>query len=228
LCLWVAAPLHAAPIAVWDFDDGTANDSVGGYDLTAVGGGPAISGGIASFDGDEAAPSYLESTGFGGHPTWTLAIRIRATAPVDQGNFQGVFSNNTTAGASYSWQVENFGGEYQLRTSNGVYSIGTPTSGWDTIVIRKTGGGASADGDIWFNGVQVASSLGSNPGGLQNFRMGTNRNTSRFYAFDADWARVYDSIEDPSFVPEPGTGGLTALGLVALALRARRSRSLSA
>ncbi len=221
-CILVAFPLHAAQIAEWNFDDGTANDSVGSYDMTVIDGGPAISGGIALFDGDEATPSYLETAGFGGNPTWTVALRIRAATPVDQGNYQGIFSNNTSSSANFSWQIENFGGTYQLRTRVGVFTIGTPTGSFDTIVVRKTGGG---DGDVWFNGTQVVSSLGSNPGGLQHFRMGTNRNTSQFYAFEADWARVWDSVEDPTLVPEPNTGAMVALGIIHLAMRRRRERA---
>ena len=92
--------------------------------------------------------------------------------------------------------------------------IGTPTGGWDSIVVRKLNGG---DGDIWYNGVQVVSSIGSNPGGLQNFRIGTNRNSSAFYSFDLDYARVFDSVESPLAIPEPGTAILFGLGLIALA-----------
>lgn len=216
-----ASPAHALQIAEWNFDDGTANDSVGSFDMTVIDGGPAITSGIALFDGDEATPSYLETTGFGGNPTWTLALRIRVTAPIAQGNFQGIFSNNSSSSAAYSWQVENHGGVYQLRTQIGTFVIGTPSGDWDVIVVRKFSG---SDGDIWYNGSQAVASLGGNPGGLQNYRWGTNRNTSAFAAFEADWGRIYTTVEDPSFVPEPGTSGLLALGFVGLGLRARRMR----
>jgi hypothetical protein len=69
LLLLVADRAAAIQIAEWNFDDGTANDLFGGYDLTPIGGGPSISGGIATFDGDEASPSYLETVGYGGNPT---------------------------------------------------------------------------------------------------------------------------------------------------------------
>ncbi|MEM9173862.1 MAG: PEP-CTERM sorting domain-containing protein [Myxococcota bacterium] len=219
LVLFAAAPIHAAQIAEWNFDDGTPDDLFGTYDLNAVGGGPTISAGTALFDGDEGSPSFLETTGYGGSPDWSIALRIRSETPFDQGGWQGIFSNNDASTADYSWQVENFDGRYQFRTTGDVYDIGAPTGGWDSIVIRKTGGN---DGDIWFNGVQVVSSFGSNPGGLQNFRLGTNRNTNRFYAFEADFVRVYDSFEDPALIPEPSTALLLALGLVGLA--SRRSR----
>ena len=41
--LGLALPAHSARIAEWNFDDGTANDSVGAFDLSLVGGGPTIS-----------------------------------------------------------------------------------------------------------------------------------------------------------------------------------------
>ena len=210
----------ATQVAAWTFEDGTANDSFGAYDLTLVGGGPSIAGGIATFDGDEGSPSFLETTGYGGSPSWTIALQLRSHAPFDQGNFQGVFSNNSSSSANYSWQVESFGGVYQFRTGNGVYVIGTPTGGFDSIVIRKTGGN---DGDIWFNGVQVVANFGSNPGGLQNFRFGTNRNTNSFAAFDLGYAGVWDSFENPLLVPEPSSAILMLLGLAGLAVATPRA-----
>ncbi len=65
------------------------------------------------------------------------------------------------------------------------------------------------------------SSFGVNPGGLQNFRLGTNRNSNRFYAFEADWFQVYDSHENPEVIPEPSAALLIGLGLTSMA----RSRS---
>lgn len=207
---------HSTQIAEWNFDDGTANDSVGGFDLTPIGGGPTISGGLARFDGDEANPAYLEAAGFGGNPTWTLGIRLRADAPLAQGAFQGIFSNNNSSQANFSWQVENANGVYQFRTQQGTFVIGAATGGFDSIVVRKL---SSNDGDIFFNGVQVVSSFGFNPGGLQNFRVGTNRNTNNFYAFDLDFVRVFTTVESASTaaaVPEPSTALLFMLGLVGL------------
>lgn len=212
--LLVAGAASATPLAEWNFDDGTANDLLGNYDLAEVGGGPSIAGGFAQFSGDEGSPSFLEASGFGGNPTWSLALRLRADGAFDQGDFQGIFSNNTSPTANYSWQVESFGGVYQLRTLGGTYVIGAPTGGFDSIVVRKL---SNSDGDIWYNGVQVVPSLGSNPGGLQNFRIGTNRNTTNFYAFTLDTVRVYDSVENPLVIPEPSAALLIGLGLIHLA-----------
>ena len=217
--LWLAGAAQATQIAEWTFEDGTANDSVGSYDLAAVGGGPTITGGVATFDGSEASPSYLEVAGYGGSPNWTIGIQVRSHAPFDQGQYQGLFSNNDASSANYSWQIENFGGVYQFRTTSAVYVIGAPTGGFDTIVVRKTGGN---DGDIWFNGVQVVSSFGGNPGGLQNFRFGTNRNTSAFAAFDLAYASVWNSFESPAVIPEPSTAVMMLLGLAGLALAGSR------
>lgn len=211
--LGLASGAQAALIASWSFDDGTADDALGTYGLNAVGGGPTISGGLATFDGDEASPSFLESSGFGGNPEWSIALNIRHAAPFDQGTFQGIFSNNNSSTADYSWQLESFNGRYQFRTLSGTFDVGAPTGGFDTIVIRKVGGN---DGDVWLNGVQVVTSFGHNPGGLQNFRLGANRNSNALAAFDADWVRVYNTFEDPTVIPEPGVALLLGLGLISL------------
>jgi len=226
-----ASPSRAAMIAAWDFDDGTADDSSGnGFDLTAVGGGPVISGGFASFTGNDASPSFLEDTGPGGMTQYSVSLWVRTQGAVDQGDFQGIFSNNSGAGAAFSWQIESFGGMFQWRNQAGTFAIGAPSGvgGWDHIVVRKFGGN---DGDIWLNGVQVTSNLGANPGGLQMFRLGTNRNTNRLYQMDLDDVRVYDTLEDPallfasaSVVAEPALPAILAVGFAGLiALRSRRS-----
>ena len=222
LLLLSAGGAFATALAEWNFNDGTANDLLGNYDLTAIGGGPTIAGGFAEFSGDEGSPSFLESNGFGGNPTWSLALRLRVDGPLDQGAFQGIFSNNTSSTANFSWQVENFEGVYQLRTTSGTYVIGTPTGGFDSIVIRKLSGN---DADIWYNGVQVVTSIGSNPGGLQNFRIGTNRNTSAFAAFTLDTVRIFDSVENPALIPEPSSALLIGFGLAALAGRGQERLS---
>jgi hypothetical protein len=218
----------ASQIAHWNFDDGTATDvSPSSYDLTAVGGGADLSAGYARFSGSEASAAYLELAGFGANPTWTVALRLRSQGTLDQGAYQGIFSNNTSSSASFSWQIESFGGVYQFRSQAGVHVIGTTAAldTWDEIVIRKL---SSGDADIWFNGVQVESSLGANPGGLQFFRLGTNRNTSAFWQGDLDDVQVYDSVEAPiglfggAPVPEPSTAGMLGLGLVGLARVGRR------
>jgi hypothetical protein len=141
-----AAPATALEIGRWTFENGTANDSVGSYDFTTVaapGEEPVIAGGVATFDGDEGSPSYLETPGYGGNPNWTVSILLQSDAPFDQGSYQGILSNNNSASANYSWQIESFGGVYQLRTQNGVFTIGTPTGGWDRIVVRKIAAAAT-------------------------------------------------------------------------------------
>lgn len=222
-----ALPAHATFIGSWDFGAGNGSDSSGSptpHDLATTGAGVSFINSTAVFSGNEAAPSYLEVAGPGGSVDWTISLSVRSDGVLDQGTFQGIFSNNNSSTAAFSWQVESHSGVYQWRNQAGTFAIGTSggVGTWDHIVIRKFGGN---DGDIWFNGVQVVASIGANPGGLQNFRLGTNRNTNRFWAGALDDVRAYDSVEDPatlfaaSRLPEPVTAALLALGGIALARR---------
>jgi hypothetical protein len=233
LALWlllVAPAAHATLIAGWDFDAGNANDTSGtppAYDLATTGTGITFAGGAAVFAGNEAQPSFLSVAGPGGAANYTIELVVRSDGAINQGTFQGIFSNNISAAAANSWQVESHNGVYQWRNQAGTFAIGAPSGlgQWDHIVIRKFGGN---DGDIWLNGVQVVASVGSNPGGLQNFRLGTNRNTSAFFTGALDGVGVHDSVEDPtalyaaSGIPEPGTLALLAFGVAGLARRFRR------
>lgn len=229
--LLVASPASASLIAAWGFDDGTADDSSGSpiaYDLGAVNGGPDLTLGFARFDGLEASPSFLEVGGPGGMPDWTVSLWVRSQGALDQGLFQGLMSNNSAATANFSWQIESHGGLYQWRTRSGTFVIGAPSAldAWDHVVIRKFGGN---DGDLWLNGVQVGGNIGVNPGGLQNFRLGTNRNSDNFWQGDLDDVLVYDSVEDPATlfasppaqVPEARLASLCGLIAIAWLLRAR-------
>lgn len=224
----LSTPVHAARIAAWDFDAGNAADQSGSataHDLATVGTGTSFAGGALVLDGNEANPSYLEVTGPGGNPNWTISLSLRSDIALDQGLFQGIFSNNHSSTANYSWQLESHNGRYQWRNATGTFDVGVASGvgAWDHIVIRKFGGG---DGDIWFNGVQVLSSIGGNPGGLQNFRLGTNRNTSHFWSGAIDNVEVYDSFEDAASlyaaVPELHLSG--ALGIAGLFLAGRKRR----
>jgi hypothetical protein len=235
LCAWafvwaialVAPPAQASLIAAWNFDAGNADDTSGtppAYDLATTGPGITFAGGAAVFAGNEAQPSFLSVAGPGGAADFTIELLVRSDGAIDQGAFQGIFSNNTSSAAGFSWQVESDNGVYQWRSQAGTFAIGAPSGlgQWDHLVIRKLGGN---DGDVWLNGVQVVASLGANPGGLQNFRLGTNRNTSAFFTGMLDGVGVYDSVENPavlyaaSGIPEPGTLALLAFGVVGLARR---------
>jgi hypothetical protein len=224
-----ALPAHATLIAAWNFDAGNADDTSGtppAYDLATTGPGISFAGGAAVFAGNEAQPSFLSVAGPGRSADFTIELLVRSDGAIDQGTYQGIFSNNVSSGAAYSWQVESHNGVYQWRNQAGTFAIGAPSGlgQWDHLVIRKFGGN---DGDVWLNGVQVVASVGANPGGLQNFRLGTNRNTSAFFTGMLDGVGVYDSVEDPaalfaaSAIPEPASFALLAVTCLALTRRRR-------
>jgi hypothetical protein len=112
-----------------------------------------------------------------------------------------------------------------VRTQAGTFTIGAASGVgiWDHILVRKFGGN---DGDAWLNGVPVLGGIGGNPGGLQFFRLGVNRNSSRLFQMDLDDVRVFDSVESPLVLfatPEPATASLILVGLLCLAFARRRS-----
>jgi len=194
---------HANLIGQWNFNDGTAADSSGSanvYDLNIVGAGPTFHDGMATFPG--TASDYLEAQGPGGEPQYTVSLWHR-TDTSDQGGYKGLMCNNTSSGAANSWQLAVHNGDYRLNTQAfGAVTFGTPrVDRWENIVLRKRGGGGPAE--VFRNGSRVLTYDG-NPGGLQWFRLGINRNSDNGYATDMDDVQVWNTLEDPAAIYAAG------------------------
>ena len=168
--------------------------------------------------------------GPGGQPDYTVSVWVKADT-VAQGDFKGIFSNNTSSGASFSWQLDSSSGNYTFRSSEGATQIigGAVAGDWQNLILQKFGGN---NGRLFLNGVQVAT-LGYNPGGLQNFRLGINRNSNHSFLGYIDNVQVWDDSNQSATqiyaagpgltVPEPTTATLGLLGVLGLVARRRRA-----
>jgi len=228
---------HATLIAQYTFDDGILADSSASavtYNLSAVGSSPDLSSGAYFSDG--LAANYLQTTGPGGMTDWTLSLWVN-TSVANQGQFKGLFSNNNSSTADYSFQIDSYDGQYRLvsKSSSTAQIIGTPTLDlWENIVIQKFGG---TNARLYFNGALIGTT-GFNPGGLQMFRLGINRNSNNSFSGYLDTIQIWDdSLQDAATiyaagvgnnvftaVPEPSTWILLGGGLIGLAAVRRRKR----
>ncbi|WP_429885893.1 LamG-like jellyroll fold domain-containing protein [Geoalkalibacter halelectricus] len=240
LCALVALNVNsgnAALIAQYTFDDFSLSDSSGSataYNLTAVGAAPNLS--KQAYFSDGSADNYLQVAGPGGMPDWTLSLWVN-TRVIDQGTFKALFSNNIDANADFSWQIDSHNGEYRLvsrtTTNNPTIIIGAPTfDTWENIIVQKFGGNNAR---VFFNG-DLVGLTGFNPGGLQNFRIGINRNSNQSFLGYLDNIQIWDDSQvdpwaifqagpgahrvDP--IPEPSTLLLLGGGLLGVAFWRRR------
>ena len=233
----------AGLIAHYDFTDGNLTDNEVGatYTLTQVTTGTGIpinADGSAAFGGSTAT-GYLETPAFGttGVPLFTVSFWWK-TSTLAQGNFQGLFTNDDGA-ASFSWQLDNSGADMRF-ISQGNTALTYPESNlsvdtWYHTVIRKNTAGANYTQVFITEEGAVSPTLvmnqNANPGGLNEFRLGTNRNTDSLFAMDMANVKIYNDNtenltdllnEGPQLVPEPSSSALLALGGLSLVFRRRK------
>ncbi|NWK55064.1 PEP-CTERM sorting domain-containing protein [Verrucomicrobiaceae bacterium N1E253] len=239
-------PSQAALIAHYDFADGNLlDDEQGTYDLTETTNGTANVGldaeGFATFPGNDGTnEAHLEAAGPGGASNFTVSLWVR-TDDWTQGNYQGIFSNNTGgAGTDFSWQLDSSGGNIRVVSNSSVSGVTYATSNltadkWYNFIVRKTGTAT----ELWIteegvgSAVKVAEDIDTTPGGLQQFRLGVNRGDDSFLRMDMANVKIYDDAsisldtllaEGPQLntIPEPSSSALLSLAGLSLILRRRR------
>jgi len=253
LVLGLSANTHAGMIAHYNFTDGDLFDNEVGasYTLTEEqsGTGSVVLDpvGFAHFAGNDVGvgnQAFLKTTGPGGKPNFTVSFWFR-TDSFDQGDYQGLFSNAESSTGTYSWQIDNHGADMRLvsiaASANPVLTYpesNLSTDTWYHAVLRKEDGAGldytqvyiTAEGEATANKVMNQN---ANPGGLQFFRLGANRNGDNLFRMDMANVKIFDDstvdldallAEGPSLVPEPSTFVLAALGLIGLLAVGRRRK----
>ena len=239
---------QAALLAHYDFTDGDLTDNEVGAPFTlnkVVNGTDDLTittEGAASFPGDDgdAVEDYLQVAGPGGVGSFTVSLWFKPPT-VNQGGFQGIFSNlNVNSANNFSWQLDvNSGTLRFISATTGFTSLTNGTVGqqaiqaneWNHVIVRKTSAGGA---ELWLGtegtALELLGSNATNPGGLQQFRLGVNRNSDSFYEMEMANVKIYNDAsvslttlnsEGPQLVPEPSIGLFALLSLPIL-LRRRR------
>lgn len=232
-------PVQGSLLAHYDFTDGDLTDNEvgpletltlvnqGANEITINARGAAVFPGESGDDRD-----YLEVERGLGSPTFTVSVWFK-TATVDQGTYQAIFSNNISSGSAFSWQIDVHNGVLRLvSATSGFDPITNAEAGeppiqagvWHHVVVRKTSG---SSGELWFGAegspLQLLGSNDLNPGGLQWFRLGVNRNSDSLYAMEMANVKIYDDIEvSLSDLNNEGPqlmGGPTAAGALDLEIK---------
>ena len=246
LCLAFAGFVNAGLIAHYDFTDGdlTDNEVSASYTLTHIN---TVTSqviinpdGSAGFSGNDADKSYLEAPAYGatGVANFTVSFWWK-TSSLAQGSYQGLFSNDD-AGVGFSWQLDNSGSDMRF-ISSGKPNLTYPESSlaadtWYHTVIRKEGGAGDNYTQVYMTAMGTGSPLlvmnqNANPGGLNEFRLGVNRNSDSLFQMDMSNVKIYNDstvdlgvllAEGPQLVPEPSSIVLLSLGGLALLIRRKR------
>lgn len=239
---------QGALTAHYDFADGDRydNEVSAAFTLTETSNGTNVitttPEGAVNFPGETGAErDFLATPGPGGAASFTVSIWFK-TNTVNQGGFQGIFSNLTpNAPNNFSWQLDVNNGTLRIvAATTGFGSLTNAEDGepgiqagiWNHVIARKTSSGGA---ELWLGSENTAPELvGSgtiNPGGLQNFRLGVNRNNDSLYAMEMANVKIYDDAnvsltdlngEGPQLIPEPST---SFLGLFALCFAFHRKRT---
>lgn len=227
---------HAGLIAQFDFDAHAASDSSASsvnYSLATTGNGARTQNNAYYSDGN--ASNHLSILGPGGMQDWTVSLWVN-TSTADQGTFRGIFSNNNHYNTAYSWQLDSHNGQYRLLSkqngNSGVVLGDVSVDQWQHIFVQKFNGN---DARLFFNG-QFIGTTGFNPGGLQNFRIGTNRFTNSAFTGLIDNIQIWDDStvsaadvfvagRQANPVNAPATILLLMVGLIAL-VRGRNKQTL--
>lgn len=199
----MAATGRAALIAEYNFDKGLANSASALYSpLSVIGSAPDLSYGRYHSDGNNS--NYLEvAPAVGGANPFTVSVWVWSDI-ADQGGFKGIFSNNDNGNADYSFQLDSHNGDYRA-VGVDIPTRSTPASAgvWQNLVYRKTSG---SQGNFWVDGVQVGANFGANPGGLQEFRIGINRNSDNSFSGLIDNVQIWNTAESAAAIYAAGPG----------------------
>jgi len=160
----------------------------------------------------------------------------------DDNTFQALFSNNNGSTKAGSWQLDSHKGDITLRSEgNAILSYSTSNLSpniWYHAIIRKEDISGTTRSSVFITALEdsipsLIMSQDTDIGDLQMFRIGTNRNTKRFFRMDVSNLKIYDDsavdlrallTEGPqlSAVPEPSSNLFFVLGALALALHRRK------
>ena len=240
---------QAALIAHYDFSDGDLlDDEEAGtsYTLTQIQDGATEvtlngdnSANFPGFDSGTSNRAYLQATGPGAATAFTISFWWK-TADFDVvGNteFQGLFTNATASTAPNSFQFDSHNADMRLVGSGGLSityaESNLSTDTWYHTVIRRTSGNV-AQLYITQEGAGAVNLVGTDTGftgDLSFFRLGSNRNTDRLFAFDMANVKIYNDdteslagllAEGSGVVPEPSTILLTSIAALGFGFRRRR------
>lgn len=222
----------AAKIAEYNFNGNLNNGASALYSPLSQIGAPADLSGL-SYNADGNNSNYLQvAPAVGGAPTFTVSVWVW-TDTANQGTFKGIFSNNNSSGAPFSFQFDSHNGDFRMTSVGGgadIFGAVIPNQ-WNNLVLTKSPGDV---GSIWYNGVQISADIGGNPGGLQQFRIGINRNSDHSFAGLIDRVQIWNTVENvPAIfaagpglnatIPEPSVALLSIISAASLLLRRRRA-----